>query len=80
MMCVPECRNERNITGNSVQELLAGGGSEIWRLTSMRGGWPEESRFLHPQLRRRLFSPEDRTKNDQKHKKAGSPETFRTAG
>ena len=56
MMCVPECRNERNITGNSGQELLAGVPSEIWPLPPMRGGWPEESISLHSQLRRRLFS------------------------
>ncbi len=79
-MCVPGLRNEGNIIGNSGQEQQAGVPTEIWQPTPMRGGWPEESLSLHTQLRRGLFSPEDRTKHQSKRKKAGSPETFRTAG
>ncbi len=79
-MCVPERRNEGNITGNSGQAQLTGVGSGKRPLPSMRGGWPEESVHIHPQFRRGLVSPEDRTNSSRTRKKAGSPETFRTAG
>ncbi len=80
MMCVPGRKIERNVTGNSGQEQLIGVGSGRLLLPSMRESWPEESVHKHPHRRRRLVSPEDRTNPNRTRKKAGSPETFRTAG
>ncbi len=80
MMCVSGRKIERNVTGNSGQALFTGLKGKIWRPAPISGGWPEEGKPLHPQLRRRLVSPEDRTNANRARKKTGSPEIFRTAG